>query len=622
MTAVLAKSAALLVRLATIALSATLLTACLEIGDQEVSSGGQASAVGAPLAAPEVTFAAAPASVAPNGSTTLSWSSVNSTSCSATGNWSGSKATSGSESITSISSDSTYTLTCTGDGGTTSESITVTVVVPATPTLTLSANPATVAFGANSSLTWSTSNASGCTASGAWSGSKNTSGSASVGPLTADSTFTLTCTGAGGQISRSATIDVGAPPPASPTLSLSANPTSVAYQGSTSVSWTSSNVTSCTAFGAWSGSKSASGNQSFSALTSDRTFTLSCTGAGGSITRSVTVAVAPPPAPTLSLSGNPTSVAYNGTSVLSWSSSNATSCSAAGDWSGTKGASGAETVGPLTSDASYTLTCTGIGGSVNRTVSLTVQAPPAPTITLSASPTTLAAGSNATLTWSTTNATSCSASNAWSGSKATSGSQSVGPINSTSTFTLSCSGPGGSNSSSRTVTVAAAPTVTLSANPTSVQSGGSSTLTWSSSNATSCSASGAWSGGKGTSGNETIGSLTSDSTFTLVCTGTGGSTTRSTTVTIVVNSSRSVEVTWDPPTTRADGSPLTNLDGYKIHYGTASGSYTQTITVDNASITSYTVDNLTNGTYYFAVTAYDTDAMESGYSMEVSTTLN
>lgn len=67
---------------------------------------------------------------------------------------------------------------------------------------------------------------------------------------------------------------------------------------------------------------------------------------------------------------------------------------------------------------------------------------------------------------------------------------------------------------------------------------------------------------------------------------------------------------------------MTNLDGYKIHYGTASGSYTQIITVDNASINSYTVDNLTNGTYYFAVTAYDTDAMESGYSMEVSTTLN
>jgi len=119
-----------------------------------------------------------------------------------------------------------------------------------------------------------------------------------------------------------------------------------------------------------------------------------------------------------------------------------------------------------------------------------------------------------------------------------------------------------------------------------------------------------------------MGSLTSDSTYTLVCTGSGGSTTRSTTVTIATAALRSVLVSWDAPTTRTDGSLLTNLAGYRIHYGTASGSYTQMVNVDNPSLNSYAVDNLTNGTYYFSVTAYDDTAMESDYSLEVSVTLN
>ena len=77
-----------------------------------------------------------------------------------------------------------------------------------------------------------------------------------------------------------------------------------------------------------------------------------------------------------------------------------------------------------------------------------------------------------------------------------------------------------------------APTVSLSAAPNPVVSGGSAQLNWSSSNASSCSATGAWSGSKSTSGSLTINSVTSASTYTLTCTGTGGSTTRSMTVNV------------------------------------------------------------------------------------------
>lgn len=78
---------------------------------------------------------------------------------------------------------------------------------------------------------------------------------------------------------------------------------------------------------------------------------------------------------------------------------------------------------------------------------------PAPTVSLSANPATVDAGSSSTLSWSSTNATSCTASGAWSGSRAVSGSESTGALDATSTYTLTCDGAGGSAGQSVSVTV-------------------------------------------------------------------------------------------------------------------------------------------------------------------------
>ncbi len=80
----------------------------------------------------------------------------------------------------------------------------------------------------------------------------------------------------------------------------------------------------------------------------------------------------PPSAPTVSLSANPTSVAANSTSTLTWSATNATSCTASGGWSGTKATSGSEGTGALSSTSSYTLSCTGAGGTTQQSVTVTV----------------------------------------------------------------------------------------------------------------------------------------------------------------------------------------------------------------------------------------------------------
>jgi hypothetical protein len=68
-----------------------------------------------------------------------------------------------------------------------------------------------VSNGGSSTVTWSTTNATSCTASGGWSGSRATSGSVSTGALSATTTFTLNCSGAGGSTSKSATVTVSAP---------------------------------------------------------------------------------------------------------------------------------------------------------------------------------------------------------------------------------------------------------------------------------------------------------------------------------------------------------------------------------------------------------------------------
>jgi hypothetical protein len=81
-------------------------------------------------------------------------------------------------------------------------------------------------------------------------------------------------------------------------------------------------------------------------------------------------------------------------------------------------------------------------------------------------------------------------------------------------------------------------------------------------------------------------------------------------------------LSWLPPNENTDGSALTNLAGYKIYYGTEEGNYTEVITIDNAGIVDYVIENLPAGnTYYFVVTAFDSSGLESGYSAVGSKTI-
>jgi len=87
-------------------------------------------------------------------------------------------------------------------------------------------------------------------------------------------------------------------------------------------------------------------------------------------------------------------------------------------------------------------------------------------------------------------------------------------------------------------------------------------------------------------------------------------------------SSGAITLNWTAPTENTDGTPLTDLSGYDIHYGTKSGNYTQSVSVSNPGIATYVVDNLTPGTYYFSVSAVNSAGTESPLSSEVTATVN
>ena len=346
-----------------------------------------------------------------------------------------------------------------------------------------------------------------------------------------------------------------------PTLSLKTDSTTVDYDGSVTLSWSTENIDKCTATGGWAGGKGISGSETISALTSDSTFILSCTGTGGADSDTVSVTIEqssipdPTPAPVLpivSLTASSTTVASDGSVTLNWSSSDADSCIASGNWSGDKNTSGSEIISTLTSDSTFILSCTGTGGADSDTVSVTIEQSSIPDPT-------------------------------------------PAPV---------------------------LPIVSLTASSTTVASDGSVTLNWSSSDADSCTASGNWSGDKNISGSEIINSIIVGSTFILNCTGAGGTDSDSVTVSVVMSNTGSALLSWLPPTSNTDESVLTDLAGYKIYYGATPGNYSETIIINSPGITSHVVENLQAGTWYFTMSSFNVSSIESSFSNEVSKMIN
>jgi len=248
---------------------------------------------------------------------------------------------------------------------------------------------------------------------------------------------------------------------------------------SINLSWTSTNVTSCTASGDWNGLKRTIGSEERNIVAGTTyTYRLTCQGLEGSSTDYVIVYVKSKPAPTfyINLTANPTSgtAPLNdvdlGAGVYGTAKGNINyqfDCTSDGVWDHIVNGVLAEsfTIPDLcdySSVGTYTarVCAQREGVSACATASINVSNPNAPTVTLKANNQedhiTISYNTAATLTWTSTNATSCTASNGWSGTRAinnTSPGENTGNLTSTKTYVLSCSGSGGTVIDSVTVEV-------------------------------------------------------------------------------------------------------------------------------------------------------------------------
>ncbi len=414
------------------------------------------------------------------------------------------------------------TFSCSGDGGETSHTINWEAINRVS--ISASVSPSTVKANGSDTVrvSWTGSNADSCKLDGA---NASTSGSKTFGPYSysqaGTKSATVSCANRLGSSSNSVSWKADAPKPAvSATLS---EYTVTAGVDRVNLSWTSSNADSCSYDGRTRAVNGTIRNLGpFTAGTHN--FTVSCTGAGGttSDTATLTAEKAPDP-PTVTVRLNPDTItADTGTSTLSWSSTDATSCTRNSRTVATKGTA---TVGPYSQGSyEFTVSCAGPGGNASDTATLTVEPQPdPPTVTLRLNPATIEAGSDtSTLTWSSRNATSCSRDGT---AVATGGSAEVGPYATAGTrrFTVSCDGPGGSDSETRSLTVEQPdpPSVTVSLSKTTITADKDTvTLTWSSTDAASCKYG---STNLSVSGTRTIGPFSAGTHNVAVnCTGVGG----------------------------------------------------------------------------------------------------
>jgi lysyl endopeptidase len=543
----------------------TTLKSVLDPGDT-----GTVVVASAPVA--NITFSASTPTLSVGQQLILTWSAPGATQCTAQGGvsgdgWTGTLAASGAQSLTESATGFTnYTLNCAYPGGKTARtSVSVTWLGP-TPVVQLTA-PYAVWTTRPAVLSW-TSNVAPCSISG---GGLSLSNLAASGTTTTTQTtagevsYMLTCGPPNDQGSSSSTVMY-----ATPSLVLEPTGTDRILGEVFALNWRTY-ADSCTPSGGapndgWATTAINTANDPNSVFDPKvttlgaYTYTLTCTSGPLSVQQSVTVTFEDnAPYTTASLSNS--SVTYTDSPAdyvsLNWNS-NLSNCivntnpsipySLSDPLSIAYLAQGSLILSPPAPGAYVISVTCGTPDTTTRVTStpltLTVLPPPPPVVALSISPSSVLQGQEFTASWSSTNATYC----AGSGGITSSGWDTNGAFaySPDGTFSYSPGGPGQTGQFTFVITCesiapgSVAPTsaqaqltvealsATLTASATTIASGSAVTLTWSSTGATGCSASGGgangapWSGSVGTSGTLTQ-TATSGGTFTytLVCSGDG-----------------------------------------------------------------------------------------------------
>ncbi|HEX6495306.1 MAG TPA: alkaline phosphatase family protein [Acidobacteriaceae bacterium] len=253
----------------------------------------------APPAAPTVSIAASPASIAAGASSSLTVTATNATAVTVAGSDGSSYnlSSSGGTQAVSPAATATYTATATGAGGkaTGTATVTVTAALPA-PTVTIAAKPASIAVGSSSTLTVTAANATAVTVTGSDGSSYTlaaTGGTQAVSPA-ATTIYTANASGSGGNASANTTVTVTNP--SATAVTIVAAPTSISASASSTLTVVATHATAVAVTGSDGSSYTlaASGGTQKVTPAVTTTYTADATGPTGNASATATVTVIPP----------------------------------------------------------------------------------------------------------------------------------------------------------------------------------------------------------------------------------------------------------------------------------------------------------------------------------------
>lgn len=291
--------------------------------------------------------------------------------------------------------DCTWSITASG-GYVDLRAVTTTYRTTPAPTVDLKVNNSNGPLNLNApgsyTLSWSSTNAASCTASGSWSGSQSTAGSQAINTVPAGVyTYSISCSNPAGTATDSVTVNVYGLPTIDVKVNNQNGPLTFTEPASYTVTWSSTNASSCQAEGNLTGPIGVSGSSPFSGvLQGDYTYTVRCTSPTGSqVVDTVQVRVNPsPPMVDLKIDNRDGSVTLVSPAsfTLSWTSQNAAACSATstdGTWSGSRVANGSKGLTNIgVGVRTYSITCTNVSGSATDSVTANVIAPLTGTISI------------------------------------------------------------------------------------------------------------------------------------------------------------------------------------------------------------------------------------------------
>ncbi|MCP4252153.1 MAG: PKD domain-containing protein [Candidatus Scalindua sp.] len=444
------------------------------------------------------------------------------------------------------------------------------------PEVILTAVPGAIKDGETSMLTWETKYGNSAEIDQGI-GPVNVNGSIGVSP-TKTTTYTITVTGDGGIATESAVVIVYP----IPKVLINVNPSTIIEGETTTLSWNTTNAISAE-IDQGIGSVGLNGSLGISP-TETTIYTITVTGDGGTVTSSATITVYP--IPTTSISVNLDTIIQGDTTILTWTSTNATNATI-DQGIGSVGLNGSLAISP-TDTATYTITATGDGGAVTSSVTVTVYQ--IPTVSINVNPSAIIEGETTTLSWNTTNAIRAEIDQGI-GPVGLNGSLGISPTE-TTTYTITVIGTGGTVTSSATITVYPIPTTSISVNLDTIIQGDTTILTWISTNATIATID------QGIGSVDLNGSLAispiGTTTYTITATGDGGTANASATVTVTVYPIPTVSINVNPSAiiegeTTTLSWNTTNATSAEIDQGIGSVGLNGSLEISPTETTAYTI---------------------------------